>query len=91
MSDDSLVLYRCPQCSECTACDVLGMEYMCRNCGRTMKEDGVWVRQARADEAEALLAECTGRFHAAVIASGSDKEFADIAVQKYRAFLEGKP
>ena len=47
--------------------------------------------KACADEAERLLVECTGRFHAAIIASGSDKEFADIAVQKYRAFFEGKP
>lgn len=43
--------------------------------------------KARADNAEGLLANCAKRLHAAIIASGSDEEFADIAVQEYRAFL----
>ena len=45
--------------------------------------------QVHATEAERLLANCTDRLRAAIIAGGSDEEFADIAVQKYRAFLDG--
>lgn len=45
---------------------------------------------ARADEAAALLAECSDRLRKAIVAAGTDEEHADIAVQQYRAWLDAR-
>lgn len=60
---DGFVLYQCSRCGEATCCNVLGMDFMCRSCGREMEECGVYVHSdLNAELLEALEALVYNRF-----------------------------